>query len=1041
MLKLESKNWVIPAIIIVTLFAFLLDYFTPTANAVYIFYFIPIAFCLLQENTKLPLIFAVICTILCIVGFHITDNTKEILSINRTIAIICIWVITFMVKAIIASKNEMARSNWIKETAASLNEKIRGELTTLEVGRKLLLFFSETIEAHVSAIYAREESQTVLSFLAGHGHDSDNVKKTVSFGDGLLGQAAIDKKLIIASPLKEDHLRVKTSLGNSQPNHLMILPLMADNDVVGVVELAFFQKPNDIVIEFLNQIQELTGTFVRSAQHKLRLSELLHQSQQFSEELQAQQEELKVSNEELEQQSKALKATHMRLESQQVEMEQTNQQLEEQTQLLENQKNLLDEKNQELERSRDELENKASELHKASQYKSEFLANMSHELRTPLNSTLILAKLLSENKLGNLNDEQVKYANIIYNSGNDLLNLINDILDLSKVEAGKMTISPEVVKVESTARALEQIFLPIANDKKIEFKLELAPSLPEEIITDRQRLDQILKNFLSNAIKFTPKGKVTLKVSQKEDRIAFAVSDTGVGISENEKEVIFEAFRQADGTTNRKFGGTGLGLSISKELAQILGGEIEVDSEKGKGSTFTLLLPLEYSQSSLKTHTVSKPSSFPKEMGPVQEVPVKKSFQQENKFSFKDDRENIGEFNRLMLIIEDDEEFAKILYDLAHEMNFGAIVTPSGDEGMELAKEYLPNAIVLDMRLPDHSGMVVLDNLKMSARTRHIPVHVISSSDFSKSALEMGAIGYMLKPVKRNQLLTAFQNMNAMLEQKVKHVLVVEDDKVQSDHIVDLLSDHAVKVEAVETSSEALKRLSERTYDCMIMDLSLPDMSGHELLSKLSNENSTYSFPPVIVYTARDLTAEEEEKLRLYSGSIIIKGAKSPERLLSEVTLFLHRVETDLPPERQKMLRDLRNREKNLQDQKILIVDDDVRNIFALTSALEGYGARIETARNGREALEKLDSAAPIDLVLMDIMMPEMDGYEAMRRIRLHPEHKDVLIIALTAKAMKDDKEKCLEAGANDYLPKPLEIDKLLSLIRVWLPQKRSFTK
>lgn len=1038
MLKLESKSWVIPTITLVTLFAFLLDYFTPTANAVYIFYFIPISFCLLQESTKLPLLYAVICTILCVLGFHITDDSTVLLSINRTIAITCIWVITFMVRAIISSKNETAKNNWIRENAGLLSEKIRGELTTSEVGQGLLSFFSETIEAHVGALYIREETKPVLHFLTGHAYDLENIKKTIPFGDGLLGQTAISRKLTLASPLSSDHLRIKSSLGNSSPNHLLLFPVMADGSVVGVVELAFFKEPSDLVIEFVEQIMELAGTFLRSAQQKFKLSELLHQAQQFSEELQAQQEELKVSNEELEQQSKALKATHTRLESQQVEMEQTNQQLEEQTQLLESQKNLLDEKNQELLRSKEELESKASELHRASQYKSEFLANMSHELRTPLNSTLILAKLLSDNKQGNLNDEQVKYANIIYNSGNDLLNLINDILDLSKVEAGKMTVSPEVVLIEHTVRSLEQMFQPIAQDKNIGFQLELAPNLPKEMITDRQRLDQILKNFLSNAIKFTPAGKVALKVYQDHGRIAFAVSDTGVGISEEEKEVIFEAFRQADGTTNRKFGGTGLGLSISRELAQILGGEIQVDSKKGKGSTFTLILPQEFSLSPLKTHTVSRPSTH-MEVKETPKLPARQHL--EPSFSFKDDRENVKEFNRLMLIIEDDEGFAKILFELAHEMNFGAIVTSSGDEGMELAKEYLPHAIVLDIRLPDHSGMVVLDHLKMDARTRHIPVHVISSSDFSKSALEMGAIGYMLKPVKRNQLLTAFQNMNAMLEQKVKHVLVVEDDKVQSDHIVDLLSDHAVKVEAVETSAEALKRLSEKVYDCMIMDLSLPDMSGHELLSKLSQDNSTYSFPPVIVYTARDLTTEEEERLRLYSGSIIIKGAKSPERLLSEVTLFLHRVETDLPPERQKMLRELRNREKNLEEQKILIVDDDVRNIFALTSALEGYGAKIETARNGREALEKLDSAQPIDLVLMDIMMPEMDGYEAMRRIRLHPEHKDVLIIALTAKAMKDDKEKCLEAGANDYLPKPLEIDKLLSLIRVWLPQKRSFTK
>lgn len=1043
MLKLESKNWFIPLIVGVILFPLSLDYFTPTGNAVYIFYFIPVTFCLLQESKKLPIYLALICTVLCVLGYTLaSDRPDDILSINRSIAIICIWIVTYMVVLIIESKNTLARSNWIKENSNLLSENIRGEFTTKEVGEKLLLFLFEKVSSEISTIYVREEYKQELKLLSSFSCDTNDLKKVISFNEGLIGQVASTKKLLIVSPLSEMHLKVKTSLGDSSPNHLIIFPLLADGETVGVMELAFFKEPSELVNEFLAQISEIAGNFIRSANHRLKLSELLHQAQQFSEELQAQQEELKVSNEELEQQAKALKATHARLENQQIEMEQTNQQLEEQTQMLENQKNLLDEKNKELSLSKEKLEVKATELLKANQYKSEFLANMSHELRTPLNSTLILAKLLSENKPGNLNEEQIKYANIIYSSGNDLLNLINDILDLAKVEAGKMTLHPEVVKIEQVARNLEQVFSPITHDKKIDFELKFDQPIPEEIITDRQRLDQILKNFLSNAIKFTSKGKVTFHIYKIEDRIAFSIKDTGIGISEDEKEVIFEAFRQADGTTNRKFGGTGLGLSISKELTEILGGEILVDSEKGRGSNFTLILPLEFSGTKTNQKKIVKPLLLEQVTSlPSQKEKNKDTISDEHRFSFKDDREIISEFKRIMLIIEDDETFAKILYELAHEMGFGAIVTSSGDVGMELAKEYIPHAIVLDVRLPDHSGLVVLDHLKMNNKTRHIPVHIISSTDFSKSALQMGAIGYMLKPVKKNELLAAFQNMNAFLEQKAKKVLVIEDDEVQRRHITDLLSDKTVKVEAVENSKDALKLLSESTYDCMIMDLSLPDMSGYELLSKLSNENSTYSFPPVIVYTARDLTNEEEEKLRLYSGSIIIKGAKSPERLLSEVTLFLHRVETDLPPERQKMLNDLRSREKGLEDQRILIVDDDVRNIFALSSALESYGAKIETARNGREALQKLDESQQIDLILMDIMMPEMDGYEAMRKIRNHPNHKEVVIIALTAKAMKDDKDKCLEAGANDYLPKPLEIDKLLSLIRVWLPQKRRFTQ
>ena len=1044
MLKLETKVWVTPLISIISCLIFILDYVTPRGHADYIFYFIPVALSVFHYRPNFSLLVSITSSLLCAIGFFISAENQDIAQAitgqNRIYAIITIWFVGYFVKMIVTSRNQTERTNWLRVGVNNLAETIRGELTSKEVGQKLLLFLSEFLNAKISAIYLRDKNN--LNFLTGHAYDMNSAKKVIKLGDGALGQSALDKKIVEFSPLADDHIKVTTSLGTSPISHAIVVPLTADNETTAVLELAFMEKPDTLIMEFLTLIAEPSATAIRSAEHKAKLSELLHQSQQFSEELQAQQEELKVSNEELEQQSKALKATHIRLENQQAEMEQTNQQLEEQAQALESQKNLLDEKNQELQRSKKDLEDKAQELQKASQYKSEFLANMSHELRTPLNSTLILAKLLSDNKSGNLNDEQVKYADIIYNSGNDLLSLINDILDLSKVEAGKMTITPEMINVEQIAKSMEQTFLPVASKKEISFNIEVDVNTPKDIITDRQRLEQILKNFLSNAFKFTSEGTVSLKIYTHENDIAFDVTDSGVGISPHEQEVIFEAFRQADGTTNRKFGGTGLGLSISKELSQILGGEIKVQSTKGKGSTFTLIIPREYKNEEVKyTRPLKQPASEIIKPSPspasITSKPAQLDFP---RFSFKDDRENIKDFNRTMLIIEDDEDFAKILYQVAHEMNFGAIVSPTGAEGMELAKEYVPNAIVLDIRLPDHSGMIVLDQLKMNARTRHIPVHVISSEDFTRSAMEMGAVGYMLKPVKHDKLLTAFQNMNSLLEQKMKHVLVVEDDAVQREHIVNLISDQTVQVDAVESSSEALNKLSQNTYDCMIMDLSLPDMSGHELLSKLSNENTTYSFPPVIVYTARDLTIEEEEQLRLYAGSIIIKGAKSPERLLSEVTLFLHRVETDLPPERQKMLKDLRSRDKGLDDQTILVVDDDVRNIFALTSALEGYGAKVETARNGLEALEKIENLTNIDLVLMDIMMPEMDGYEAMRRIRAMDKHQELPIIALTAKAMKDDKLKCLEAGANDYLPKPLEVDKLLSLIKVWLPQKRRFT-
>lgn len=918
----------------------------------------------------------------------------------------------------------LERQTWLKTLQLDLSQKISDNERIEVVAKTILDSVGNTTEAKVGALYLVNGSELVLSSTYAINEGKHKLSQRIQIGTTLLGQAIREKRMIHLNPAPEGYFKISSSMGDANPTSFIILPIIQSGSPIGVIELGFDKLVGKDENEVLDNLRESVANLLSSASYRERLQELLEQAQRHSEELQAQQEELRVVNAELEQQSRALKESHVRLENQQAEMEQTNQQLEEQTQELENQKNLLNDKNR-------ELENKNDEIRRGSNYKSEFLANMSHELRTPLNSTLILAKLLSDNKIGNLTKEQVEYADIIYNSGNDLLNLINDILDLSKVEAGKMKVVAEVIQTESLVKSLEKMFAPMADQKKLDFKIHFAEATPAEIVTDKQRLEQILKNFLSNAFKFTERGGVNLHVFGDQEEISFAVSDTGIGMMAEEQKVIFEAFRQADGTTNRKFGGTGLGLSISKELAHLLGGEIVLTSIKGEGSTFTIKIPVNIAKKEITLK--------PKVIHTAPEVlATEKPEVIKTNFTFKDDRDNIHQFSRIMLIIEDDEQFAKVLFELAHEMKFGALVAETGEDGMFLAKKFRPNAIVLDIRLPDHSGMIVLDQLKMNTKTRHIPVHVISSQDFSRSALEMGAIGYMLKPVKKEQLLIAFQNMSSVLEQNFKHVLIVEDDKIQREHITDLITDSNVRVTAVETSGEALKLLSEKTFDCMIMDLNLPDLSGHELLSKLSSESSVYSFPPVIVYTARDLTPEEEEKLRLYSGSIIIKGAKSPERLLSEVTLFLHKVETELPPERQKMLKDLRSREKNLEERNILIVDDDVRNIFALTAALETQGAKIITARNGREALDKVGPS--IDLVLMDIMMPEMDGYEAMRQLREIEDYKNLPILALTAKAMKDDKQKCLEAGANDYLSKPIEMDKLLSLIRVWLPHKRRFS-
>ena len=1031
-----SRPWIVPASIALAFIVFFIDTLTPLGNADYIFYFIPVALCVFQDKPQVPYLMALATTVLSVIGFYLSPAGAEHGQAwqNRWYAVFTVWAVTYLVRLTVSNRNMINNESWIREGQNILAEKIRGELTAQEISQRALAFFAEYLKMNVATVYLKHHSKPKLDFLIGHAVESP--RKSFELGEGTLGQCVLDKKIVSMSNLPDGYLKVSSALGDENLNTLIIVPLYADNTIVGAMELGFIAKPEKQASDLIQLCQESLAIGIRSAIHKTTLNELLYQSQQMTEELQSQQEELKVANEELEQQSKALKASHSRMENQQAELEQSNQQLEEQAQALEHQKAMLNEKNHELLEAQSHLQQRAAELERASKYKSEFLANMSHELRTPLNSTLILAKMLAENKQGNLTEEQVQFAEVIHSSGNDLLNLINDILDLSKVEAGKMLLNPENINLESFARSIKSMFKEQAASKNIAFNVSIAPGTPDHIFTDPQRLDQIIKNFVSNALKFTEKGSISINLSKDNDKLCIAVEDTGIGIEHDKLDLIFEAFTQADGTTNRKYGGTGLGLSIARELARMLKGEIKVTSEVGKGSIFSIYLPMTIQNNEVKEQNGEKPvkttikhdEQIPKDIA-------------ENKFSFSDDRLEINSYTRRIVIIEDDESFAKILYNLAHEMGFGVVAANNAGEGMKLIQQVNPHGIILDIRLPDYNGLLVLDQLKMSSKTRHIPVHVISSSDFSKPALEMGAAAYHLKPVKQDELKKAFQELSNHLSQKNKKVLVVEDDKVQRDYIKKLIGETNVIVDAVETATEALSQLNNNSYDCMIMDLSLPDVTGQELLDKLANANHPFSAPPVIIYTARDITEEEENLLRKYSESIIIKGARSPERLLNEVSLFIHKVESELPAEKQRTLRNLRSRDKTLDGKNILIVDDDVRNIFALTSALESYGAKVVIARNGKEALDTLESNQTVDMVLMDIMMPVMDGYEAMKRIRENKKFKQLPIIALTAKAMKDDHQKSLEAGANDYLAKPMEIEKLISLMRVWLPVSRGFVR
>jgi signal transduction histidine kinase/DNA-binding response OmpR family regulator len=909
-----------------------------------------------------------------------------------------------------------------------------GDQPTDQLGDNILSHLCRYLDAHAGAVFIRDRDSSYRRVSTYGVPSSADVPTRFVRGEGLLGQVAVEARSFMIQDVPDGYLAFGSALGRGKPKQLVLTPGTVDGLANSVVELGFQHPLNPDALTLLDQMSEAIGVAVRSANYRVELQNLLEETQRQAEELQAQGEELRVSNEELEEQSRALKESQSRLEQQQAELEQTNSQLEEQASQLEIQRD-------DLERANEVVQLKAQELEQASRYKSDFLANMSHELRTPLNSLLILAKLLADNSEDTLTEEQVRYAQTIQSSGNDLLTLINDILDLSKIEAGHMEIKPESVVLTRLVKDLSDLFSPLAEKKELEFRIEIGPECPPSIETDGQRLEQVLRNLLSNAVKFTDQGKVELTIQRAPNaQIALCVLDTGIGIPEDHQKAVFEPFRQADGTISRKYGGTGLGLSISRELVRLLGGALTLRSAQGQGSTFVVTIPQIYSPSRIQPKTEALPKAESVSIapaGPMASAPETDRVAQPRR-SVEDDRDRLSGGKRVLLVIEDDESFARILKDLSHEMEFECLIAGGAVEALSMAKEFLPNAVVLDVGLPDHSGLWVLDQLKRDIRTRHVPVHVVSASDNAETALSLGAIGYLLKPVNRDELAEVLKRLETRLEQRVRRVLIVEDDAVQREAVRKLLGSHDVEAVAAATASECLEQLRDQTFDCMVLDLSLPDASGYSLLETLSKEDA-YSFPPVIVYTGRDLSSEEERRLRRYSKSIIIKGAKSPERLLDEVSLFLHQVVSELPDEQQRMIRKARNRDGLLEGKRILVVEDDVRNIYSLTSIFEPRGALVQIARNGREAIEALEKSdntnSAIDLVLMDVMMPVMDGLAATRQIRRNPDWKKLPIIMLTAKAMQGDQERCLEAGANDYAAKPLDVERLLSLVRVWMPR------
>jgi CheY-like chemotaxis protein/CHASE3 domain sensor protein len=910
--------------------------------------------------------------------------------------------------------------DWIGAGTAKVAEQLLGELTLEELGERALQTLTPYVQAEVAAFYSNDETEWKKR--ASYG--AVTAKESIPQRDSLLARAAKDRKIVQIDDVPKGYLNIASGLGDHDPAAIVIIPAEVDGHVFGIVELGFLTEMKPRVHELLRRVSEGVAISIRTTRDRMRLRELLEESQRQGEELQTQQEELRVANEELEERSTALREAHAQVETRQEELEVTNQRLSEQARQL----RIAQEKTLE----------KAAEVERASQYKSEFLANMSHELRTPLNSSLILSKLLADNKDGNLTEEQVKFANTIYAAGNDLLSLINDVLDLSKVEAGKLDLNAGATPIARLTGALARTFDPIARERGLALKFVVDPQAPEVIETDALRLEQILKNLLSNALKFTDSGEVVLSVSPcSGNRICFAVKDSGIGIPSDHLASIFEAFRQVDATIQRKYGGTGLGLSISRDFAKLLGGDLQVESVLGKGSTFTLTLPIVFVEKAEPVVAPPPQNRRARSVAPPAETPSPPTPSGAHPPQFSDDRTAIDRTRRLLLVVEDDVSFAQILYDLSHERSFQCIVAHEANEGFNLALKHLPDAIVLDVALPDHTGLSVLDRLKRDPRTRHIPVHMVSASDHTETALSMGALGYLIKPVQRETLVAAFQKLEERFTKNVRRLLIVEDDAVQRDSLTHLLKGDDVEIFAVGSVSEALGALAKNTFDCVVTDLTLPDASGFDLLEKMGNGDA-YAFPPVIIYTGRSLSTAEEQQLRKYSSSIIVKGARSPERLLDEVTLFLHQVESELPADRRRMLKQARDREVLFDGRNILVVEDDVRNIFALSSILEPKGAKIVIARNGLEALEVLETTPNVDLVLMDVMMPEMDGIQATREIRKQSKWARLPIIALTAKAMRDDQERCLAAGANDYVSKPVDVEMLMSLLRVWMPKSRT---
>ncbi|MDD2853469.1 MAG: response regulator [Desulfuromonadaceae bacterium] len=914
-----------------------------------------------------------------------------------------------MTEALRRSRDTEQARDWLKTGLNELNLLMRGEQNTEEIAEKVLTFLAGYLGAGTGAFYRYDDKGQTLELMATFAFSRrKNLSYRFRLGEELIGQASLEKKVICLSNIPPDYLQIGSALGESVPQNIVAVPLVHNGLLVAALELGTFKPFSDTELDFLNQAMEGIAIGLGVAHSRQRINELLEQTQQQAEELRVQQEELQQSNEEL----------------------------EERAEMLNKQKLQIQTKNLEIETASAEVRLKATDLEKVSSYKSEFLANMSHELRTPLNSMLILSGLLMENKEQTLTERQREFAVTIHSAGVDLLNLINDILDLSKVEAGRLELLYEDALVSELCENIKELFGPQAEQKRLDFTIAVEEGVPATIRIDEQRTEQVLKNLLSNAVKFTETGAVLFTISAadgtanplSEPAIAFSVKDTGIGIEKEKHELIFQAFQQVDGSTSRKFGGTGLGLSISMQLARRMGGCITLESERGEGSTFTLYLPLAGSSGDDQALAPTMSKQMPDGSDALQWGTVP---------ALPDDRGTLVKGDKSILIIEDDLNFARTLMGMVREKGFNCIVAGDGHGGIHLADRYAPSAIILDVMLPGMDGWSVMRCLKDNPATRHIPVHFITCLNERQKGMAMGAVGFFTKPVTPDQLEELFNTIEKNVAKSLRRLLVIEDNRVEAESMTSLLQERNLEISVANSGAEAINILGREQMDCIVLDMGLPDMSGFDLLEHIHRSEQLRSLP-VIIHTGTDLSHEEEVKLQHYAKSIIIKGAKGPERLLNEVALFLHQVERDLPREKQKMIRAALDKEALLDGKKVLLVDDDMRNIFSILSVLNDKNMVVIEAENGKEALTKLGEHPDVDVVLMDIMMPEMDGYEAIGAIRRDPRFRTLPIIAMTAKVMPGDQEKCLRAGANDYISKPIDIEKLLSLLRVWLYRQAS---